>query len=296
VPDNHIRDEQRHQAALDYIRQRARTRDAALEGEEPDDDGAEHFHIHLHRSEGDLPPSTGTANPAPGRSSGSPVRVSGDQRVMPLGPPTARAGKFGRDEEGEEPDAGEGEKQSEQVIGSLPDPGEGMVYRLDEQPDGTIAVVLTPDDGAEELSNLNTDNNRRSMSDARSAQIMRAMGKANRAYHTRDSVAAPTLERVIFTHTPTPDEKLIVRQNGNHWELVLVSPTTDLTGTTPPGAEDLPEGNKESDDRQMTGEATLGEPRMERSIGGGKIGDSAPKKLKSMNEMNRRFWSGRGAA
>ena len=293
MPDNYISGEARHQAALDYIRQRARTRDAALEGAEPDDDSDSHVHIHLHRSEGDLPPSAGNANPPAGKSSGAPVRVSSDG-PNPLSPPTARAGKFGRDEEGD-PDEGEGEgEEAEQVIGQLPEPGEGMVYRLDPQPDGSVAVVLCQDDGGE--IQVNENDNLRSIGDARSRQIMDAMNRKNRAFWTRDSVGSATIERTIFTHTPAENERLEIRKVGNHFSLILISPSVDLTGPRLPGTSPQTESSEEDGD--ITGEnsaAAAGEPRMERSIGGGKIGDSPPRKLKSMNEANRRFWS-RGAA
>jgi len=115
------------------------------------------------------------------------------------------------------------EDEGEQVLGELPEPPEGMTYRLDPQPDGSVAVVLVADDGADELASVNTGDNRRGASDSKTRSVLAAMNKSNRAYHTRDSVAAATKEQVIFTHTPLLGEKLVLRENGNRWELVLVS-------------------------------------------------------------------------
>ena len=103
MPDNQrfrFTDEQRHQAALDYLR----TRSLDAESEES------HIHIHLDRPDY-LPPSTTSANP-PGKTSGSPIEIS-DQEDP--------------DEEYVEPDE-EGE-EGERVVGELPFPARGHDLR-----------------------------------------------------------------------------------------------------------------------------------------------------------------------
>ena len=171
-----------------------------------------------------------------------------------------------------------------------------MTYDIRENADGTCSVVLVPDDdGSEALQGVNTGDNHRSWSDAKTSSILRNMNKANRAYHTRDSVASATKSTTVFTQHLNPDERLEIRKNADMWELVLVSPTTDLIGTIPPGAQKLNEGDSD-DDFPDTGEvssAGQGERSMPRGAGGKVADRAAPMTNKRLNEIHRQYWQRR---
>jgi hypothetical protein len=268
MPDSRITDEQRHLDALDYIaRQRTRTLDA---GPEP---GSE-IHLHLHNAGSPASPMPASARPA-------------------TTPPAARSGKLVGDQEPEEPAE---EEEAEQVLGSLPAPEPGYVYRLEPRPDGTVALTLALDDGGE--IRANTGDNLRSWSDAQTRSILQRMNKANRAAHTLD---AATKTQTIMRHGPLlPGEKLEIRgpSEGGLYDLVLISSTDpDIAGEIPRGAEDLPaDGDHEEDDRNLVNEVSApaaGELRMKRSVDR-RMTD--PARLRSMNAQAKAFWQGRGAA
>ena len=256
---NQISDTDRHLAALDYLRQ-AKTRDAAP------DDGESHIHIHLDGPSGGgqgLPRSVGNSNPV----------INDESDPEPEPEPT---------EEGEE---------SERVLGELPPPPPGQKYALRDD-GGTTSILLVPDDGGDVLSRVNVGD--RAWSDRKAARVLSSMNKANRAAHTRDAKARR--EQTVFTHFPLPSERLVVRENPKYpgkWEVILISDTTNLIGTIPPGAEDLNDDGKSDADFPDEGQVASpgeGQRRMNR------IGDrAAAMTIKQLNETNRAYWAARKA-
>lgn len=186
------------------------------------------------------------------------------------------------------------EDPDEKVLGTLPEPPEGMTYRLHEGQDGSVAVVLCQDDGGN--LTVNQNDNRRQMSDARTRSILHRMNLKHRAYF-RD---AATSEKTIFVHTPAKDEKLELREDPRfegRWQVILVTPASNIIGDIPPGAEDFskPE-NEDGDEQRQGGRSDTPQTGELRATSQRRTGDHATaSKLRQMNVAAKRFWSGKAA-
>jgi hypothetical protein len=190
----------------------------------------------------------------------------------------------GRDqEEGEE---GEGK---EKVIGTLPDPGEGMMYRLDQGDQGEFRIVhcLQPNS----MEGVNEGDNRRSWSESKTASVLRRMNRAHRAAHTRDFDTMT--EKTIFTHFPGKGNRLELREvpgTAGQWAVMLISPAVEMIGEVPAAEEDRlmpPEGPeaRPNTGKPMTGivnqASTTGTPSA--------TGDRAMTNRK-LNAIHRQYW------
>jgi hypothetical protein len=182
------------------------------------------------------------------------------------------------------------EDQDEKVVGQLPDPGEGMTYRLEQGQDGSVTVVLCQDDGGN--LTVNSGDNRRQMSDARTRSVLRRMNKANRAYF-RD---ATSQESTLFVFYPGTGRLELRKDPGddNRWKLILISATTDLIGEAPKGSEDFTDpANEDEDIQRQNGRSDTAMTGALRASSQRKVGDRATaNKLRQMNLTNKRFWSG----
>jgi hypothetical protein len=290
---------------LNAYHRRIKFRDAAPPEGEDEDDSEMHLHIHLGGSGAgqDLPESVGSANLPAGKQTGAPVNVTRDTPTMqpgkpshlPKSKPLAAKPQQINDQEELEGEEGEGEGNgNKQVIGTLsPLDEDGYVYKIVMNPDNSASIIKAIDDGTEELNSVNTGDNRRSWSDARSKQIVAAMNKNARAYHVRD--AASTKEQTIFRHyNILPDEKLVLRGPNEYgaWDLILISPTSDLLGKTPVGAQELDDVpiDEDYDTFPLEGHATQPGRSNALKMPGSKVGDSASM-LRAMNSANKRFWA-----
>lgn len=174
---------------------------------------------------------------------------------------------------------------------------DGWVYRLEPEEDGSIALVLAPDEGGPDFNT----NDRMRVHRIRDGidPILSRMNKIHRRLASRDWKTE--IRRVVFHHTPLSSERMTVetRPDGSV-DLILWSPVDpDVYGdTTPPGT-----GGRQSDNpgTQWPAEAWVAQPS-DSDHGGGEhsihelqarttFTDRAPALLKMMNVKNRAFWA-----
>jgi hypothetical protein len=205
----------------------------------------------------------------------------------------------GNDQE-EEP---EDETGLGQVI-ALEDPGPGMTYMLQRLEDGSIAVVIVEDDGAD--MNQNSAMTSHSLGDAANVQWNRRLNAIHRRRwsRTRDADFAENRKTTLFRHHLGPGET--IRLEGpneyNSYDLVVFSRTADLTGPVPPATGNKQQPNPSTMKPAQAWAAAPGKPpnnldihELTDPIPPARTGDSRrlsePQRLASMNAANARFWA-----
>jgi len=188
----------------------------------------------------------------------------------------------------EDPD---GAMEEEELVGTLEEPPQGMTYKLEREPDGTIAVVLVADNSDPDL-NTNDRTYRHRVADGIDP-VLRRMNQVARGYHSRD---AATMRRTMLRLTPAKGETVEIVSNkslAGGFDVVLISPVDDPIDDPPPGAMELGESEEGENDVEMSG--AIGR-NGERELPTPTFRDSRVterEQLKSMNQANARFWSGR---
>jgi hypothetical protein len=247
-----------------------------------------------------LPGGTGGQhdNPYDARAAAAARTESEDQSPLP----SSMSAPMLMDEEPDE-DMGLGE-----VVAQLPDPGEGMTYRLSRGEDGTISIVVVEDDGAD--MNQNDAAYRHKLNDAANVQFMKRMNSINRRRWSRTKDANSTRPSTLFRHRSLlPGERLELQEDERGHSLVLFSKTTpDMTGEPPPATatrwrtspgDPYPAGAWTSAPREKNappGEMDIHE--LTDPIPNGRTGDHriAPRgseahRLAQMNAQAREFWA-----
>ena len=162
-------------------------------------------------------------------------------------------------------DQGEG---GGQVIASLGPPDAGMVYRLEQMPDGSFCVLLVEDDGGD------LDTNDRTLKHAlnsTSDRVLAGINRRNRARRSRDARTIDQRRATLFRHFPAKGERLALEGPDEYggYNLMLVSDDHNVIGKSPRGAMgEAPEVVSSSPPRTT-----------DRSY------------LARTNERNRRFWN-----
>ena len=165
-----------------------------------------------------------------------------------------------------------------QVIATLDPPEEGWVYTLEENEDGSFAVILTEADELGEALAADAANGHRHRLHGPNP-VLDGMNKANRRFWDRRTHDAE-LRQTLFRHTPLPDERVELRKNADgSYTLLLISEVDDeLYGLTPLGASGSFPGTRSTNQRP----SATGDRRM-----------TTADKLAEMNERHRRFWARR---
>lgn len=182
---------------------------------------------------------------SPGSSQGTTGSATGGaprRAERPPTPPSLREGVFttnsalqpggytNSDQAEPEPDNTEGLGQ---VIASLEDPGPGMTYRLQQQPDGSIAIVLCEDTG-DDLSMADTTMRHSLTADAK---FMRRWAGILKRRGTRDW--ASSVPTTIFRHKNLAQGERLEIQGPDEfagYDVVLFTPVKNLIGSIPPGS------------------------------------------------------------
>ena len=209
--------------------------------------------------------------------------------------------KFGEHLQGNDQEDPEDNLGLGQVIASLEDPGPGMTYMLQRQPDGMIGILICEDDG--EGLDQNKAMMKHSLGDAANTKFFRRLNGIHRRRWSRTRDWNSTQQSTLFRHKAlTPGQRLEMQGPNEFgtYDVVLFGGTFDLTGPVPMGS-----GSKQSDNPgtgypAQNWSASPGNRPGERSIHeldgqiSSRTGDramTAPQRLHLMNAANAAFWA-----
>ena len=171
-------------------------------------------------------------------------------------------------------------RDQSRILGSLPPPEPGMIYRFEEGEDGSVDVIVCEDDGGD-FSTVGDAARHSLFPDG----TMSKWNKYNRVHWTRDARTRDAVRTMIFRHFPVKGERLeLVGPDGNGgFDLVLVTGDTDLVGRVPAGADGEGPTIRSANAPSRTGDnrdlLRLGRPEHEQ--------------LAAMNGAAKRFWARR---
>jgi hypothetical protein len=186
-----------------------------------------------------------------------------------------------------------------EVIATMDPPPEGMVYRLQMQEDGSIAIVCVEDTGEDMSTHDRTYRHR--ISDGVDPVLKRMnLIARRRSSRTRDwNSTQPT---TLFRHKAlTPGQRLEMQGPNSYgtYDLVLFGRTFDLTGPVPMGSGSGQSDNPGTGFPAQNWAASPGSRPGERSIReldsviSNRTGDHAmteSQRLRSMNRAAAEFW------
>ncbi len=206
--------------------------------------------------------------------------------------------KFGEHLQGnDQEEAPEDETGLGEVIASLDPPPEGMTYMLQQQEDGSIAIVCVEDDGAD--MNQNDATYRHSLGDSANVKFFKRLNGIHRRRWSKTRDWNSTQPTTLFRHKALTRGQRLEMQGPNSfgtYDVVLFGGTFDLTGPVPMGSGSKQSPNPGTGYPAQSWSASPGNRPGERSIHeldgqiSSRTGDSAPAMLKAMNRRNAEFW------
>jgi hypothetical protein len=185
-----------------------------------------------------------------------------------------------------------------QIIASLEDPGPGMTYRLERQPDGSIAIVVCEDDGAD-LNQNDAAYRHKLTSDAKFFNRLNGIHRRKWARSRTTKDWSSTQPSTLYRHKAlAPGERLELQGPDafGGYDLVLFNRTSpDLLGPVPPASGSKATSNPGTMGGSQTWAAQPGSRSGELSIHEiqepVRTGDRAPvMTLAKLNQIHRAHW------